>query len=441
MKSATIVYFMKAIILTFDRLALRFLGGYGNAWIETPNFDRLAADSVVFDQHFGENFDSAAKNHAWWTGCYQFPRSLEQQRSQISLVEMQRPIAVRTWLLTENESEESTCGCPSFDDVEAVTNSRGPDALEEDLPFARLVARAVEVMDELRTAETPSWLLWLKSSGVPLPEDVPTEFASLYLDQWEDEIESLSSNSEFELSADTADTKTTRATRAGCMTWLDVWLGKLLDAIEGCFADDELLLIVTSAAGEAGGRRKDEGGRMKADSGVGELKSAGIDGTSCLCDMEIHTPLIVRVTGHDQMGSRRQGLVQTVDLVPTLCEWFGIVPSHQSCEGRSLWPMIRGEAEQVRDYLCLGDDDRSSAIRTRDFFCVRPFKNSNREGVDCESAASEPQLYLKPEDIWDVHNVANQYPEQVQALSGVLEQFAVQARQSTPMVPTVLPEI
>ncbi|MBR6480102.1 MAG: hypothetical protein IKT12_00235, partial [Thermoguttaceae bacterium] len=35
-----------------DRLHLGYLGAYGNGWIGTPAFDRLAGESVLFDRAF-----------------------------------------------------------------------------------------------------------------------------------------------------------------------------------------------------------------------------------------------------------------------------------------------------------------------------------------------------------------------------------------------------
>ncbi len=46
---------MNAIVLTFDRLPVGFLSCYGNNWIATPNFDRLAFQSALFDQHFSDS--------------------------------------------------------------------------------------------------------------------------------------------------------------------------------------------------------------------------------------------------------------------------------------------------------------------------------------------------------------------------------------------------
>ena len=41
---------MNAIIVAIDRLHAGYLGCYGNAWILTPAFNRLAAEGFVFDQ-------------------------------------------------------------------------------------------------------------------------------------------------------------------------------------------------------------------------------------------------------------------------------------------------------------------------------------------------------------------------------------------------------
>ena len=54
---------MKAIILVARGLQLGALGCYGNAWIDTPALDTLAAEGIVFDQHFADNVDPAGARH------------------------------------------------------------------------------------------------------------------------------------------------------------------------------------------------------------------------------------------------------------------------------------------------------------------------------------------------------------------------------------------
>jgi arylsulfatase A-like enzyme len=60
------------LVISANALHLGFLGTYGNPWIETPNLDRLAAEGVVFDQHFADNLTTIPTRRSWWTGRYGF---------------------------------------------------------------------------------------------------------------------------------------------------------------------------------------------------------------------------------------------------------------------------------------------------------------------------------------------------------------------------------
>ncbi len=44
----------KVLVIVARGLQLGALGCYGNGWIDTPALDRLAAEGVVFDQHFAD---------------------------------------------------------------------------------------------------------------------------------------------------------------------------------------------------------------------------------------------------------------------------------------------------------------------------------------------------------------------------------------------------
>src|SRR5579862_9024313 len=104
-----------ALVITFDHLHLGYLGCYANDWIETPNFDRLASQAVVFDRHFVENLDAAAANHAWWTGRFQFPLNEDRQRECRSFVDELRAAGVNSTLVVESDGRGDTSVAPAFD--------------------------------------------------------------------------------------------------------------------------------------------------------------------------------------------------------------------------------------------------------------------------------------------------------------------------------------
>src|SRR6266540_3374409 len=62
---------MKVIVLHTNALHLGYVGCYGNEWVATPALDRLAAESVVFDQHYADC--PIAPRRTGWTGLYAVP--------------------------------------------------------------------------------------------------------------------------------------------------------------------------------------------------------------------------------------------------------------------------------------------------------------------------------------------------------------------------------
>jgi arylsulfatase A-like enzyme len=447
----------KGIVVTFDRLALRMLGCYGSEWVETPNLDRLAASSMVFDRHFAENVDSTAANHAWWSGCYQFPRSGHQQQSQRPFAESLHEIGVQTTLLLEQaavdrpavrtgtsaerhrgrslqgaeQGADSRAGSSSRTGFQQIIDVEGADGLDvspAETPFARLVNRGIEELSNLKEQGSESWLVWFKSAGVPSPWIPPRDFAELYLDLDEDESNDTGDSGQFvDLSEEALNDliiavaslkerlgdkqelsnlewRLSREVYAGYVSLLDIQLGKLLDAIENLFADDPLLLIVSVAEGEAL-----------------ETESLVPKGCKSLCDESVHTPLLCRLAETETKG-RSQDLVQTVDLAATLLEWFGIPADSLPTEGRSLLSILRNEEQSPREYICLGAEDGSCGILTPELYFIRT--EQEIEGFKEMKAC----LFVKPDDVWDIHNLAEQAPEDVAVLSATLDAFLERTR-------------
>src|SRR6202521_3892592 len=63
---------MRILVIEASALHLGYLGCYGNDWVATPNIDRLASESVVFDRHF---YDVEQPKPLAWTGHRPMPLS------------------------------------------------------------------------------------------------------------------------------------------------------------------------------------------------------------------------------------------------------------------------------------------------------------------------------------------------------------------------------
>ena len=438
---------MKTIILTFDRFPLRMLGCYGNHWIETPNFDRLAVRSVVFDYHFAECLGGKLSRHAWFDGCFHFAKGSQQAPTAAEISQLLRQAKIDSTMMVECDANAPSDDTPDFEEIINVTGCDGLEIDHSHTPFAEIISRADEWIATSAESDD-SKLLWLKSRGVPIPWVPPDFFASLYLDELEAELEIESDNSESMASVDTAkptDDESTverdepqpfdricgdadgsvhpissdewqiaRFVYAGYVTMLDVWLGRLLENIEKNLSGQPVVLIISAASGQLLGEQMAEDEAQNA-----------------LPEQLVHTPLIIWNSAAEHLGNRRSDFVQTVDMLPTILDTFDIDSSHVKCDGTSLWPTVINNERIARDYVALGDAAGNTGIRTRELYLTRTSANQTRD----ESAENEAvALFLKPDDFWDVYDASEQRSEDVARLQATLDAFLSSARVDRPVV-------
>jgi arylsulfatase len=109
---------------------------------------------------------------------------------------------------------------------------------------------------------------------------------------------------------------------------------------------------------------------------------------SGLYETSVQVPMIMRWPGRIPEGRRVKGLVQQVDMLPTILEAAGIL-TPSNIDGRSLWPSIRGEADGTHDAIYLSECawQASRGIVTKDYKFIRtldagPFVRPPRELFD-----------------------------------------------------------
>ncbi|MEC0266217.1 sulfatase [Paenibacillus anseongense] len=107
-----------------------------------------------------------------------------------------------------------------------------------------------------------------------------------------------------------------------------------------------------------------------------------------LYETSVQVPMIMRWPGRIPEGRRVKGLVQQVDMLPTILEAAGIM-TPTNIDGRSLWPSIRGEADGTHDAVYLSECawQASRGIVTKDYKFIRtldagPFVRPPRELFD-----------------------------------------------------------
>jgi arylsulfatase A-like enzyme len=119
---------------------------------------------------------------------------------------------------------------------------------------------------------------------------------------------------------------------------------------------------------------------------------------------QLHAPLIVRWSGA-RAGVRQSAFVQPVDLYPTLLEAHGVEPPYSA--GIGLTAMLQGRSDRERWYSS-SSTDGAQAFETHLAKLIR-------------QPAGPSEFYLKPEDRWDLNNVASRSIEQVEQMERTLQ--------------------
>jgi hypothetical protein len=338
-------------------LYLGFIGCYGNEWVHTPTFDRLAAEGVVFDQHYADQPDDAGAQRAWQTGCYHFPpakpeeKSHDQEPANLFTLLAERDIA--TFLVHDEMSQILPAAPAGWRHAYGLESAGGPSL------SPGLVSDALN-QALLRLAPWRQWLL------------------------------------RFDLSISLR---------------LDTLLACIVDEVQRRGLLDDLLVLVTSDHGQQ----------------LGEDKFR--PGSRLLLHEElIHIPLILRLPGKAQAGRRISCLTQAIDILPTLFDLFGLpLPA---VHGQSLLPLAEGQIDTIRPYACAGlctGDTVEWALRSPDWaFLLSVSGPSTDSPIPAE-------LYVKPEDRWEVNNVRQHHLEFAERLEQTLRLFVDATRRPGPL--------
>ena len=134
---------------------------------------------------------------------------------------------------------------------------------------------------------------------------------------------------------------------------------------------------------------------------------------------ETHVPLLLHLPASLRSSVKQARVsadVQTTDILPTVLDLLGL-PAPKGPGGRSLAPLFRGEAAQVHDAVYSFNSysliSRSSAIRVPGWTLIL--------GED------GPKLYDRKADPGEKENLADQRPAELERLRGLLKLFEVRS--------------
>ena len=365
------------LIFLCDELRADCLGCYGNSDIDTPNIDRFAGEAVRFENAFASAPVCVPSRTSMATGLYPgshgaLDNSLRTDRPDLTWYNLLRQMGYSThnygklhvnWHAGREDQDrfgmDETVGFPDargvgYDKPEDYGRAmeykrlRGylplliygeqPGKLEDMEPY-RVVRAAADRIDAL-VADGRDFAMVTSTNWPHSPYIAPQPYYGRYQDAdiepfyFRSALASRPRQQQFyyyEAGMDLLTEHELRKSQAsyyGRIAAMDGAFGHWLDRLKrsGIY-DDALVIFVADHAtclGEHGFIHK-----------VGYL-----------FDATLRVPLLIKPPGNDHAGEVREGLVELIDLYPTILELIGrpgMIPSH--VQGSSLVPVMKGDAD------------------------------------------------------------------------------------------------
>jgi arylsulfatase A-like enzyme len=379
---------MRIIVLSIEGLQPAFLGPYGNEWVETPTFDRWAAAGVVFDQHFADVPEVSAANRSWPSGLH----------SGVS--RNKAPDLIRQ--LIQAGLSVLRIG-PSADGF-GTSGDRWIPAVEHKDPLSLAVTRRRVRAALKKLEQRESSLIWVELDALLPPWNVATEFWDQYSQQ------STHDDDDFQVTEpwfeqlphqiDASDNETwvrIQSTYAAAVSQLDAALGELMADAATQYAE-ETIWIITSPFGLP----------LGVHGAVGLPSSLHLE--------LVHLPLIIAWPNGDHAGRRVHALTQPMDLAPTIAGLFG-VPWQTDCSlvsGQSVLRLVESRSARIRSHAISIDSRGGYSVRSPNWCLLHQAEHPDK-------------LFVKPDDRWEVNDLAQHNPGICDELQAVYSQHFIRA--------------
>jgi len=188
-------------------------------------------------------------------------------------------------------------------------------------------------------------------------------------------------------------------------------VGLVLDELARQGALDDTLVILT------------------ADHG-GELSDHGLWEHNWMYQTNLRVPLILCWPKGLPGGRRVDAMVESIDLLPTVCELLNVEPPAEEGEyarvdGVSLVPLMRGDVESVKEYS-FAENGLYASVQDRDWkLIVRAEALEGQDGWAKAKASDEPpRLFHLAVDPHEMHNAFAGHGLEAERLFGVLSAWS-----------------
>ncbi|TXK83974.1 sulfatase [Paenibacillus sp. N3.4] len=360
---------MKAVMLMFDSLNKHMLPSYGCDWIHAPNFNRLSELTVTFDKCYAGSLPCMPARRELHTGRYNF---LHRSWGPLepfddSMIGLLRKQGIYTHLTTDHvhyfedggatyhgrynswEFARGQEGDPWKGQVENPTipeNLSGPKLgdlwrqdwvnrqyldSEEKMPLAVTIRQGIEFME--KNQDTDRWFLTMEAFDPHEPFFTQQKYKDLYPHVYEGKHFDWPDYGKVKEQPE--EVQHAIYEYAALVSMCDEYLGQVLDAFDKYNLWKDTMLIVNTDHGFLLGEHQWWGKNIQP-----------------FYNEIANIPLYIWDPRYETKSVRSDALVQTIDLAPTLLDYFG-VPIPDDMQGHPLSSVIEQNA-QIREAALFG---------------------------------------------------------------------------------------
>jgi arylsulfatase A-like enzyme len=435
------------VLVIIDSLRKDHVGAYGNDWIQTPNLDALAGESLLFTRAYPESLPTICARRAIHTGLRTWPfRNWHRYKStgfplwgwqpipdgQTHLAEIMKQNGYQTLMVTDNlhqytASMNFQLGFDVFDFIRGQTTDRympqwtaPPEKVsqalglrdyfeqyfantayrkaEEDWFPPQVFTQASEFLEAASDGGRPFFLVVDNYDPHP-PNDPPEEYVSLY-DEPYDGLEPYSPIQGPSSYLTDRQLERIRALYSGETTMMDRWLGRFLDKMEELNLFENTLIILLSDHGIAFGEH-------------------GVIGKPhyALWPEVTDVPFLIRHPEGRGAGETSDHYASTHDVAPTILGFLGIEP-RSPMEGQDLSVLFDGGDPDPRPHFTLGyhtyvwaRDDRYVMFGSHDRASAKLFDLREDPEMRQDIAVGHPDVVGRMFDEYVIGDAGGPLPE------------------------------
>ncbi|MGC4004999.1 MAG: hypothetical protein QM811_18555 [Pirellulales bacterium] len=390
------------LVLAFDGLQPASLGPYGNTWIATPNWNRLAERSLLLERCWADAPDLPSIYRALWNGRPSWAPHREGVGP--SLPALLQASGRRTLLLTDDARVIEFPAADKFDEQVVVPIPDRDAACAEwtATALAEFFATGAAALDELRTP----FAAWWHCGSLGRLWDAPYDYRARLADE-EDPAPPEHTHPPYGPIPADVDPDTLlgeRQAAAAQVAVLDDCLGAFLDEWDASPLAKSTWLIVLSTRGFP----------------LGEHARWGWNDVD-LNRETLHQVLFLCAPDGAEAAERSLQLAQPHDLAANLAARLDLPrPDASAWWSGPPWSAFSNVAESARDRFFVASGERTPTTRqfgigTEAWWLI--------DAPVADDATRATKLYYKPDDYFEINDVADRRNDVADALLDELRRW------------------